>query len=63
MLLTSELSLQPSIDLLGAGEVAQQIRCLPQKCKELCSIPRAHAKMLGVVAHAFNPIGGKAETS
>lgn len=43
--------------------MAQQIKCLPQKCEDLCSNTRAHMKKLIVAAQAFNPSGGEEETS
>lgn len=40
---------------LGAQDVAQSVKCLPQKCEGLGLTLRTHTKASSVAAHIYNP--------
>lgn len=42
--------------------MAQTVKCLPLKYKDLSSNPRSHEKKLGVAAYACNLRAGEVET-
>lgn len=44
-----------------AGEINQQVKRLPNKREDPCSVPRTHIEMLGKVACAGNPNTREAE--